>query len=241
MEEYTYLTYGEQIAEVYDEFYAEFDQDSVDLLFGYADGGRALELGIGTGRVALPLQKKGVKLHGIDVSDAMVSRLKAKPGGEDIEITKGSFDEIEIDKQFELIYVIFNTFYALLTQEEQVRCFRSVADHLKSGGVFLIEAFVPDLSRFDRNQTVRAVHLSEGQVRIDASTHNPLNQHIASQHILLSNDGVKLYPVKLRYAWPSEFDLMANLAGLTLKERWASWAKDSFSSESGKHISVYGK
>ena len=241
MEDYAYLTYGEQIAEVFDEFYAEVDQDLIDLLYAFAKGGRALELGIGTGRVALPLQKKGVKVNGIDVSEAMVAKLKAKPGGEDIEISMGSFDEIELDERFELIYVIFNTFYALLTQEEQVRAFHSIARHLNPDGVFLVEAFVPDLSRFERNQTVRVVQQREGRVQIDVSQHDPLRQQIASHHVLLSNEGVQLYPVKLRYVWPSEFDLMANLAGLSLKDRWASWAKDAFTQNSQKHISVYTK
>lgn len=241
MEKFEYVTYGERIAEVYDEFYEEVDQNSIDLLYEFAEGGHALELGIGTGRVALPLQKRGVKVYGIDGSEAMVSKLKAKPDGADIEIVMGSFDEIETDEQFDLIYVIFNTFYALLTQEEQVRAFRSVADHLSAGCVFIIEAFVPDLSRYDKNQTVRVVQLREDRVQIDVAQHDALHQQITSQHIFLSNEGVKLYPVKLRYAWPSEFDLMANLAGLSLKDRWASWPKDAFTQDSQKHISVYGK
>ena len=130
MEKFEITTYGERIAEVYDEFYKEVDQNAIDLLYKFAEGGRALELGIGTGRVALPLQKKGVELYGIDGSEAMVSKLKTKPRGRDIEITMGSFAQIEMDEQFDLIYVVFNTFYALLTQEEQVRCFQSAADHI---------------------------------------------------------------------------------------------------------------
>jgi SAM-dependent methyltransferase len=240
MERYDEATYGERIAAVYDEWYSDYEEAAVDLLQELAGRGRALELGIGTGRVALPLCHRGVEVTGIDASAAMIEKLRAKSGGADIEVVQGDFAEFELDARFDLIYVLFNTFYALLTQEEQVRCFQSVAQHLTQEGVFLIEAFVPDLSRFDRGQTVRAVHLSEDVVRLDATRHNLERQQISSQHVVLSEGGVRLYPVKLRYAWPSEFDLMARLAGLKLKQRWGSWDKDKFTADSGKHISVYG-
>ena len=170
----------------------------------------------------------------------MIERLRAKTGAAGIEVLRDSFAEFDLDARFDLIYVVFNTFFALQTQEEQVGCFKSVAAHLTEEGVFLIEAFVPDLCRFDRDQTVRVVHLSEDEVRLDVARHHLVGQQVSSQHVLLSENGVSLYPVKLRYAWPSELDLMAQLAGLRLKHRWGSWDKGEFTSESGKHISVYG-
>ncbi len=241
MKEYKEETYGERIAGIYDDLYADYDEAAITLLKELAGGGRALELGIGTGRIALPLLAQGVEVHGIDASPAMVARLRSKPGGEWIPVTMGSFGELPVEGRFSLIYVLFNTFYALLTQEEQVRCFQKVAEHLEPDGVFVVEAFVPDLARFQGGQALRTVGLDEREARLDASLHDPVRQQIASQHILLSEQGVRLYPVKLRYVWPSEFDLMARLAGLRLKDRWGSWTKEPYTAGSGKHISVYGK
>jgi SAM-dependent methyltransferase len=240
MDQYDEAMYGDRIAGIYDRLYSDHEGAAVDTLQELAGEGNALELGIGTGRVALPLHHRGVKVTGIDASEAMVEKLRAKPGGADIEVLLSSFAAFDLDARFDLIYVVFNTFFALQTQEEQVGCFRSVAGHLAEGGVFLIEAFVPDLCRFDNGQTVRVVQLSEDEVRLDVAQHDPVGQQVSSQHVLLSEGGVRLYPVKLRYAWPSELDLMAQLAGLRLKHRWGSWEKEAFTEGSGKHISVYG-
>jgi SAM-dependent methyltransferase len=246
MDTYQDETYGERIAEVYDDWYAEYEDATLTTLHELAQGGRALELGIGTGRIALPLQQQGVEVHGIDVSEAMLARLRAKPGGERLPITVGSFADLPVDGDFALIYVLFNTFYSLLTQEEQIRCFQNVAHHLsppkrqvRPSGVFVIEAFVPDLTRFQGQQAVRAVHVGVDEVRIDVSQHDSIGQQITSQHLVLDGRGVRLYPVKLRYVWPAEFDLMARLAGLRLRHRWGNWEKAAFSAGSGKHISVY--
>jgi SAM-dependent methyltransferase len=236
---YDDTTYGERIADAYDDLYEGHEEVALDLLEELAAGGRVLELGIGTGRVALPLAARGLYVVGIDASPAMIEKLRAKPGGDEIRVVKGSFAEIRIDEQFELIFVVFNTFFALLTQEEQVACFRSVAAHLTAGGHFLIEAFVPDLARFEDHQAVRVVELSDELVRLDAAEHDIVNQQIASQHIFISERATRIYPVRLRYAWPSELDLMAPLAGLALEHRWGSWQKDEFTRESEKHISVY--
>jgi len=243
MKAYDDATYGERIAAVYDEFYPACEEEVVDLLSELASGGRALELGVGTGRIALPLAGQGLEVVGIDASRAMTEQLRAKPGGDQIRLVEGSFAEMptELDgERFDLIFVVFNTFFALLTQDEQVRCFRSVATHLAEGGRFLIEAFVTDLTRFDGGQTVRLAHLSEDTLRLDVSQLDPVAQQISSQHVVLSDAGIQLYPVKLRYAWPSELDLMAKLAGLSLQHRWSSWRKDPFTEKSGKHVSVYG-
>jgi SAM-dependent methyltransferase len=249
MKAYDDASYGERIATVYDSFYPGHEEGAIDLLFELAAGGRVLELGIGTGRMALPLAERGLEVLGIDASPAMTERLRAKPGGDRIRVVQGSFAEMPAaldGERFDLIFVVFNTFFALLTQEEQVQCFRSAAAHLTNAGLrrgpgcFLIEAFVPDLARYEDGQAVRLVHLSQDAVRLDVAQLDPVAQQIASQHVVLTEEGLQLYPVKLRYAWPTELDLMAELAGLTLQHRWGSWRKDPFTKESGKHISVYG-
>lgn len=240
MDSYQDDTYGERIAGVYDAWYGKYDEAAIQTLAGLARGRRALELGIGTGRIALPLQQKGVEVHGIDASQAMVAQLRRKPGGERIPVTFGNFADLAVEGQFFLIYVPFNTFYALLEQEEQVRCFQNAAAHLTPDGVFVIEAFVPDLARYSTGrQTMRVISQDTDELRFDASTLDPLRQQISSQHVLLSEKGVQLYPAKLRFVWPSEMDLMARLAGMRLRVRWGSWAQEAFTAESSRHISVY--
>lgn len=239
MNNYHEETYGERIAGIYDEWYPDVDEAAVDTLAELASGGRALELGIGTGRVALPLQQRGIEVHGIDASEAMVARLRAKPGGERIPVTTGNFADVAVDGQFSLIYVLFNTFFGLLTQDEQVRCFENVARHLTSEGAFVLEAFVPDPGRFDAGQTVRATRVGTDEVELELSQVDPVSQQVTTQHVLLSERGVRLFPVKLRFAWPAELDLMARLAGLRLWQRWDGWKRAPFSGESKQHISVY--
>jgi len=245
MEEYGPATYGERIAEIYDELYgSRFEAETaaaVEFLAGLAGPGPALELGIGTGRVALPLAARGIPVHGIDASPAMVARLRAKPGGDRIPVTIGDFAEVGVDGQFRLIYVVFNTFFALLTQADQVRCFQNVARRLTDDGCFVIEAFVPDPARFDRGQRVHADDVKLGRVVLEAATHDPVNQQVHSVHVVITESGLRLYPVKLRYAWPAELDLMARLVGLRLKERWGSWGREPFTARSAFHISVYSR
>jgi SAM-dependent methyltransferase len=241
MKQFDEATYGQRIAAVYDQLYGEYEEAAVGLLQEFATGGRALELGIGTGRIALPLQQRGVEVWGVDSSPAMIARLRAKPGGNEIEVLESSFADFELRAHFDLIYVVFNTFFGLLTQEDQVRCFHSVARHLGDGGHFLLEVFVPDPCRFDAQQTVRAVQVEADEVKLDVTRHDPVRQQVNSQHVWLSEDGIRLFPVALRYAWPAELDLMARLAGLQLKHRWDSWDKAAFSAGSTRHISVYGR
>lgn len=239
MDSYQEDTYGQRIAGMYDEWYSGHEPATIETLKELAQGGRALELGIGTGRIALPLQGAGVEVHGIDASEAMVAKLREKPGGDSIPVTLGNFADVAVEGRYDLIFVLFNTFFALLTQEEQVRCFSNVAQHLESQGVFLIEAFVPDMQRFDRRQTVRATTVNQDQVRLETTLLDPSTQQITSQSVVLSEQGVRLYPVKLRYAWHSELDLMARLAGLQLKHRWGGWGKSAFAADSSMHVSVY--
>ena len=245
MNDYTAATYGNRIAEVYDEMYpmrADVGA-TVDALAGLAGDGPALELGIGTGRVALPLAARGVEVRGIDASEAIVAKMQAKPGGGAIPVAIGDFSEFSIagGKKFNLIYVVFNTLFQVTSQEAQVRCFRSVAAHLADGGAFLVEAFVPDPTRFTRNQNVSAGRVETGLVSIDISRHDPVNQFVLSQHLFVGDAGVRLYPVQVRYSWPSELDLMAQLAGMRLRERWGDWHGSAFTASSESHISIYEK
>ena len=240
MKEYDASTYGDRIADVYDEIYAELDPtDAVDALARLAGAGPALELAIGTGRVALPLAARGVEVHGIDASEAMVAKLREKPGGDAIPVAMGDFADVAVDGRYTLVYVVFNTFYGLLTQEDQIRCFRNVAERLTDDGVFVIEAFVPDVTRFDRAQRVSAVSVDVDRVQLDLSRFDPVTQVVESQHVFLSADGVRLNPVSIRFAYPPELDLMAQLAGMRLRERWSGWKGEPFTAASGQHVSIY--
>lgn len=239
MKNYSLKTYGERIAGVYDQYYSEYDSASVQVLAELADGGNALELGIGTGRIALPLLQTGISVHGIDISESMVAQLHAKPGGERIPVTMGNFADVKVKGQFSLIYVVANTFYSLLTQEEQISCFQNAAKHLTPDGVFVIEAFFPELTRFTSGQAMRATHIGENEVRMDISMIELDKQLINSQHMVINEQGTQFYPVRLRYSWPSELDLMARVSNLRLRVRWGDWRKNPFTSASRLPVSVY--
>jgi SAM-dependent methyltransferase len=228
------------MAGVYDRFYEPVDVEvRMDLLEELAAGGRALELGIGTGEFALPLAARGVEVHGIDISEAMVEQLRAKEGGARLPVTIGNFADVEVEGKFSLIYVLNNTLFMLTEQEEQVRCFANAAARLGESGVLLVDAFVPDVTRFDRGQEVRARLPDLETVRLDVSTHDPMEQLVDFRHVLVREDGIQVFPARLRYIWPSEMDLMARLAGFRLRERWGDWRRGRFTSTSGAHVSVY--
>ena len=243
MEGYGPATYGDRIADVYDALYEEtLDTDrAVEALAGLAAGGPVLELAIGTGRLALPLASRGLEVHGIDVSERMVAKLREKPGGEAIPVTFGDFANVPVEGGFRLVFVAFNTLFGLLTQDDQLRCFANVAKHLTDDGVFVVEAFVPDVARFDRGQRVHVNSVEAERVMLDTSRHDPVEQRVDSQHVVITEEGTTLYPVSIRYAFPSELDLMARLAGLELRERWGSWRRDPFTAESGRHVTVYAR
>ena len=232
--------YGEAIAADYDALHAHLDPAAaVEALAELAGGGRVLELAIGTGRIALPLAAMGLEVHGVDASQAMVERLRAKPGGEAIAVAIGDFADVPAEGEFELVFVAFNTIFALLTQEDQLRCFRNAAARLAPGGAFVIEAFVPDLGRYQRGQSLSVTRIEGGRTILDAARHDAVRQRITARLIAFEGEGVRQYPTELRYAWPSELDLMGQLAGLRLRERWGGWGREPFTASSGVHVSVY--
>jgi SAM-dependent methyltransferase len=242
MRDYQTHTYGDRIAAVYDERLDGRFEDTpgaVELLASLAGSGPVLELGIGTGRLALPLAERGLEVHGIDASVAMVARLRAKPGGERIPVTIGDFADVGVDGTYPLVFVAFNTFFALASQDDQVRCFSGVAAHLAADGVFVIEAFVPDVTRLAFGHHPRTERVDIDAVELSASHHDPVRQVVESQHVVIGERGTSLYPVRVRYAWPSELDLMARLAGLRLRERWGTWRRETFGAASPRHVSIY--
>jgi len=232
-------TYGERIAEVYDQLYLDAKPEQVELLAELAGAGPVLELGIGTGRLALPLAAR-VPVHGIDASSAMVDRLRAKSGGAQVPVSIGDFTDFELGERFSLVFVAFNTLFALLTQHAQLSCFRAVARHLAPGGRFLVEAFVPDPSRFGRgHQLVSLRHVELDEVGLDCSMHDPVGQRVTTQHVMLGPGGLTFHPVELRYAWPAELDLMAIVAGLEPTARWGGWDRRPFTADSTSHVSIW--
>ena len=241
MKNYKAETYGELYADRYDEWHGPSAEDAVKTLKGLAGEGRALELGVGTGRVAIPLAAEGVEVHGIDASPSMVERMREKPGGERVHATIGDFADVAADGEFSLVFVVFNTFFMLLTQEEQLRCFRNAAARLAPGGVFVLEAFFPNVSRYEGGQVVRTISVADEEVILEVSQHEAARQLVTSQRVVLggASGGVRLFPIRIRYAWPSELDLMARLAGLRLRERRGGWRREPFDSQSEKHVSVY--
>lgn len=243
MEDYRPIdSFGEQTAEVYDERPRGDEDDAVALLRELAAGGPALELAIGTGRIALPLAAHGVRVDGIELSPAMVARLRSKPGGQDLAVTIGDMAEVTLEGTYRLVFVVFNSLFNLLTQDEQVRCFTNAARHLDDDGVFLVEAFVPAfLHRLRDNQHVDAEAISLEHVQLDVARHDPVVQRLDESHVRLTESGVQLFPVVTRYAWPAELDLMARLAGLRLHERWGGWTREPFTADSRQHISIYGR
>jgi SAM-dependent methyltransferase len=236
--------FDERVATRYDESSAEMFEPEVvdpvvDLLVELAGSGLALELGIGTGRIALPLAQRGVPVHGIELSKAMVARLRAKPGGQDIGVTIGDFATTSVDGTFSVAYLVFNTIMNLTTQEAQVACFRNVADHLEPGGRFVIEVGVPELRRLPPGEMYRAFHVSEARWGLDE--YDVASQGLTSHHFRIVDGELDRISVPFRYAWPSELDLMAQLAGMTLLDRWGGWKREPFTSESRKHVSVWEK
>jgi len=236
--------FGEPVAATYDEESAEMFTPGavdpvVDLLAGLAGGGRALELGIGTGRIALPLARRGVPVHGIDLSRAMVARLRGKPGGKQLDVTIGDFATARAEGTFALAYLVFNTIMNLTTQEAQVACFRNVAAHLAPGGCFVIEVHIPQLRRLPPGQNVVPYRVSPTRWAFDL--YDTATQAMSSNYIEIDGGRGEYTYFPFRYVWPSELDLMAQLAGLHLRERWGGWRREPFTSESDQHVSIWEK
>ena len=236
--------FDERVAERYDESSAQmFDPEVVepvvDFLAELAGTGPALELGVGTGRIALPLAERGVPVHGIELSKAMAAKLRAKPGGDAIGVTIGDFATTSVDGTFSLAYLVFNTIMNLTTQAEQVACFRNVAAQLEPGGCFVIEVVVPDLQRLPAGETIRPLYASTTKLGFDE--YDVVSQGLISHHYSVLEGELDVLSIPFRYVWPSELDLMARLGGMSLRERWSGWKREPFTSESREHVSVWQK
>ena len=236
--------FGERVAERYDERYA-YQADAavvepmVAFLADLATDGAALELGIGTGRIALPLAERGVRVHGIDLSEGMVARLRAKPGGKRIGVTIGDFATATVGATFRVAYLVANTIMNLTTQDEQVACFQNVAAHLEPGGCFVIEVLVPGLRRLPPGERFQPFDVSPNHLGFDE--YDVARQGLVSHHYWIDEGTTEVLSPPFRYVWPSELDLMARLAGMSLRERWSGWAREPFTNESTRHVSVWAK
>ena len=236
--------FGERVAQRFDERYAhQADPAVVDPMVSFlaalAGEGAALELGVGTGRIALPLAERGVPVHGIDLSEAMVARLRAKPGAERIGVTIGDFATANIEATFSVVYLVANTIMNLTTQDEQVACFQNAAAHLEPGGCFVIEVLVPGLRRLPPGETFQPFDVSPTHLGFDE--YDVAGQGLVSHHYWIGDGEIEVFSPPFRYVWPSELDLMARLAGLSLRERWSGWEREPFTSESIEHVSVWEK
>jgi SAM-dependent methyltransferase len=236
--------FGEDVAARYDEssrdmFAPKAVGPAVEFLAGLAGDGPVLELGIGTGRIALPLAARGVRVSGIDLSEAMVTRLREKPGGADIPVTIGDFATARVDETFSLAYLVYNTIENLTSQDEQVACFENVARHLAPRGQFVIEVEVPQLRRLPPGETVRPFTVA--RTRLGFDEFDVASQGLISHHYWFEDGSWRSLSMPFRYVWPAELDLMARIAGMTLSERWSSWTREPFTSESRSHVSVWRK
>jgi SAM-dependent methyltransferase len=245
VEGYRADAYGEAMADVYDEWYAGVSDvdatvDALTRLVATAGGGRVLELGVGTGRLALPLAARGLQVTGVDVSPAMIARLTAKPGGDGIDLVVGDMAEDLPEGPFSLVFVAFNTFFGLTSREAQTRCFAEVADRLEPHGVFVVEAFVPDDEIIGGGARIEVRSMSADRVVLTVSRHDASTQRAEGQFVELTEaGGVRLRPWSLRYAPPAELDAMADEAGLALDQRWSAWDETPFTSDSSHHVSLY--
>ena len=243
MPEHDPTMYGRRIAEEYDEHYeGHWDTEgAVARLAELAGPGPVLELGVGTGRLALPLADRGLEVHGVDASEAMLEQLRAKPGAGAVKTSVGDFTDVDVPGPFALVVLSFNTIFALPDQDAQVRCFANAGRHLGAGGRFVVEAWVPQLDRFAAGSAISVRILKEDRVSLDVARIDPVNQRMETTQLAFRDGEVRLYPANHRYAWPSELDLMAQLGGLRLEARWADWRRAEFGADSTAHVTVYEK
>lgn len=232
-------SFGYEVSKRYDDDPRGDEAETVDFLTRLAGQQDALELAVGTGRIALPLTRAGVRVDGIELSRDMVDRMREKPGGDQIDVTMGDMSRVTTGRTYGLVYLVFNTIGNLLTQEDQVRCFQNAAHHLTDDGVFLLECRIPTAPARAGHQYVDAEHIGVDHVDLDAGRYDPLTQILDLSHIHISTRGIRLNPIRLRLAHPPEFDLMARIAGLRLRERWGGWNNEPYTATSWRHISVY--
>lgn len=240
MRGYDATTYGETMGDLdaLDWANARDEQEASEFLFRIAKGGNALELGVGTGRVALPLARLGVTVTGIDASPNMAARLAEKSGGTSLRYVPGDFADVPVDGQFDLVYCVYNTFFLLASQESQLQCFRNVASRLAMGGCFVVQASVPRFEVLAKRQFTSVLQVELDHAILMVAKHDPATQVIERQRILIGNGDTRLYPMVYRYAWPSELDLMAALSGLALEGRWGGWRYEPYSTQGG-YVAVY--
>jgi SAM-dependent methyltransferase len=232
---------GDLLAEVYDTWHGEHpDTDAtVEFLARLAGSGPVLELGPGTGRIAIPLAERDLQIHGIEASPAMVERLKAKPGGQQVLVTLGDFADVGVEGRFTLAFAVFNTFTNLVNQEDQARCFANVAERLTGDGAFVIETLVPSADLVSTGQRINVLQVEADKLVLAASRYDRVSQRLRMLYVILEGGRLRLIPLNARLVWPSELDLMARLAGLRLRERWGGWLGEPFTAENRNHVSVY--
>jgi SAM-dependent methyltransferase len=236
--------FDEPVAARYDEtsadmFAPDVVEPAVRFLAGLAGDGAALELGIGTGRIALPLSRRGARVHGIDLSPAMIERLRAKPGAGEIGVTGGDFATTRVEGTFRLVYLVWNTIMNLRTQSEQVACFQNAAAHLEPGGCFVVEVMTPQLQRLPPGETAQPFLVTPTRLGFDE--YDIASQGLVSYHYWIDGDHARVELFRGRYVWPAELDLMARLAGMTLRERCGGWKGEPFTADSASHVSVWEK
>ena len=241
-------SFGEDVAAAYDETLRGDEPETVECLRRLVGSGRALELAIGTGRIGLPLAATGARVEGIEQSAAMIAQLRAKPGGAELPVVEGDMADVAVEGTYRLVYLVFNSIYNLVSQDEQVRCFQNVAQHLDDDGVFLLEAALPGPGEAApgpqyrlEEQYVAAEQVEAARVVLDVGRYDAATQLLDRCRVTLTADGVRLAPIVLRFASPAELDLMARLAGLRLRSRWGGWNGEPFTSTSRRHVSVYSR
>jgi SAM-dependent methyltransferase len=233
-------SFGPDVARRYDAEYTRGDEeDTVAFLARLGGGGDALELAVGTGRIALPLRSAGLRVDGIELSQDMVDRMREKPGGDEVEVTMGDMSRVTTGRTYGLVYLVYNTIGNLLTQDDQVRCFQNAARHLSPDGVFVLDCRVPTAPSWPGHQRIAAEHIAVDHVALDVCRYDPVTQILDESHVRIGADGVELSPISLRLAYPPEFDLMARIAGLRLRERWGGWNGEPYTATSWRHVSVY--
>jgi SAM-dependent methyltransferase len=232
-------SFGYEVSRRYDDGLRGDEDETVAFLARLAAGRDALELAIGTGRIALPLTRAGVRVDGIELSQDMVDRMREKPGGNAVEVTIGDMSRATMGRSYGLVYLVYNTIGNLLTQDDQVRCFQNAARHLAEGGAFALECRVPTAPARPGGQFVDAEHITADHVVLGICHYDPVTQILDNNHVRISTSGIILEPISLRLAYPPEFDLMARIAGLRLRERWGGWNGEAYTAGSWRHISVY--